>query len=162
MLCLYISAHPLANVQDDLAARGSLPIGQLNEVRDRAALAVGGIVTVLKRTTTKSGSVMAFLTLEDLTGSVEVIVFPKTYEQNAFLLKRDAILLVRGRADVAEQQVKILAGRLYPLAEAPAAEPLAGAEALVTVEPAGATGNGGPVAVPFEEVPLPQNETRRL
>ena len=162
MLGLYISDHPLAHVQEDLAARVSLPIGQLHEVRDRATLAVGGIVTVLKRTTTKSGSVMAFLTLEDLTGSVEVIVFPKTYEQNAFLLKRDAILVVRGRADVAEQQVKILAESLYPLAEAPAAEPLAGAEALVTVEPAGATGNGGPVAAPFEESPLPESETREL
>src|SRR3970040_1489584 len=154
MLCLYISAHPLANVQDDLAPRVSLPIGQLHEVRDRAALAVGGIVTVLKRTTTKSGSVMAFLTLEDLTGSMEVIVFPKTYEQNAFLLKRDAILVVRGRADVAEQPVKLLAETPLPRGEAAAAEPVAGGEALLKVEPAGATGNGGPGPAPFEESPL--------
>jgi len=74
MLGLYISDHPLAHVQEDLAARVSLPIGRLGEVRDRAAVAVGGIVTALKRTTTRSGSVMAFLTLEDLTGTAEVIV----------------------------------------------------------------------------------------
>jgi DNA polymerase-3 subunit alpha len=153
MLGLYISDHPLTHVQEDLAARVSLPIGQLSEVRDRTVVAVGGIVTALKRTTTKSGSVMAFLTLEDLTGSVEVIVFPKSYEQNAFLLKRDAILVVRGRADVAEQQVKILAESLYPLAEAPAAEPLAGAEAVVALgadRSAGPVGNGGPAGLEEE------------
>ncbi|MGH2452316.1 MAG: DNA polymerase III subunit alpha [bacterium] len=129
MLGLYISDHPLVHVQEDLAARVSLPIGQLGEVRDRATVSVGGIVSALKRTTTKAGSVMAFLTLEDLTGSVEVIIFPRTYEQNAFLLKKDAILVVRGRADVAEQQVKILADSLFPLAEAPAADPVSPTEA---------------------------------
>ncbi len=127
MLGLYISDHPLAHVQEDLAARVSLPLAQLSDVSDRAVVAVGGIVTALKRTTTRAGSVMAFFTLEDLTGSVEVIVFPKTYEQNAFLLKKDSILVVRGRADVAENQVKILAESLFPLADAPAAE--AGASA---------------------------------
>jgi len=134
MLGLYISDHPLAHVQEDLAARVTLPIGQLSEVRDRATLSVGGIVAALKRTTTKAGSVMAFLTLEDLTGSVEVIVFPRTYEQNAFLLKRDAILVVRGRADVAEQQVKVLADSLFALAEAPAAEPVTAGDAVPLVE----------------------------
>jgi DNA polymerase-3 subunit alpha len=141
MLGLYISDHPLAHVQEDLAARVTLPIGQLGEVRDRAMLSVGGIVSALKRTTTKTGSVMAFLTLEDLTGSVEVIVFPRTYEQNAFLLKKDAILVVRGRADVAEQQVKILADSLFSLAEAPAAEPVAAADAVSAAE-AAALGDG--------------------
>ena len=158
MLGLYISDHPLVHVQADLAARVSVPLGQLGEVRDRATVAVGGIVTALKRTTTRAGSVMAFLTLEDLTGSVEVIVFPRTYEQNAFLLKRDAILVVRGRADVAEQQVKILAESLFPLAEAPAAETLA-AETLPAHEAIAPallpeTGNGdGTVtgAVPGED-----------
>jgi len=158
MLGLYISDHPLAHLQEDLAARVSLPIGQLSEVRDRATVTVGGIVTALKRTTTRSGSVMAFLTLEDLTGTVEVIVFPKTYEQNAFLLKKDAVLVVRGRADVAEQQVKILAESLYPLAEAPVAEPLAEAEPLLAEDAPGPEGNGGsappaPVETPPSEAP---------
>jgi len=120
---------------------------------------VGGIVSALKRTTTKAGSVMAFLTLEDLTGSVEVIVFPRTYEQNAFLLKKDAIVVVRGRADVAEQQVKILADSLFSLAEAPAAEPVTAADPLAGTDvppsedgaSAGGAGNGeGP---PAETVP---------
>jgi len=158
MLGLYISDHPLAHLQEDLAARVSLPIGQLSEVRDRATVTVGGIVTALKRTTTRSGSVMAFLTLEDLTGTVEVIVFPKTYEQNAFLLKKDAVLVVRGRADVAEQQVKILAESLFPLAEAPVAEPLAEAEPLLAEDAPGPEGNGesappAPVETPPSEAP---------
>ncbi|MDR7426403.1 MAG: DNA polymerase III subunit alpha [Armatimonadota bacterium] len=153
MLGLYISDHPLAHLQEDLAARVSLPIGQLSEVPDRTTVTVGGIVTALKRTTTRSGSVMAFLTLEDLTGAVEVIVFPKTYEQNAFLLKKDAVLVVRGRADVAEQQVKVLAESLFPLAEAPVAEPLTEAEPLLAEDAPGADGNGGTVALAPEETP---------
>ncbi|MBI3976380.1 MAG: DNA polymerase III subunit alpha, partial [Armatimonadetes bacterium] len=166
MLGLYISDHPLAHVQQDLAARVSLPIGQLGEVRDRATVSVGGIVSALKRTTTKAGSVMAFLTLEDLTGSVEVIIFPRTYEQNAFLLKKDAILVVRGRADVAEQQVKILADSLFPLAEAPAAEPPAPTEPLPPGEglsAAEAAGNWpGPLPVESGNGGSPEEEPPEL
>ncbi|HEY6103648.1 MAG TPA: OB-fold nucleic acid binding domain-containing protein, partial [bacterium] len=84
-----------------------------------------GIITAVKRTVTKGGSAMAFLTLEDLTGSVEVIVFPRTYEQVHFLLKRDSVVVVRGKIDISEQQAKILAERIVPLEEAEEVEPLA-------------------------------------
>ncbi|HXF82709.1 MAG TPA: DNA polymerase III subunit alpha [bacterium] len=137
MLGLYISDHPLRQVQAQLAARVNLPLSGLRELPDRAAVTVGGIITQVKRTTTKSGSAMAFVTLEDLTGAAEVIIFPKTYEQAHVLLKRDAVVVVRGRVDVAEQEPKVLADRVQPLEEAPEVEPLAG-------EPApGAARNGG-------------------
>ncbi len=119
MLGLYISDHPLTQVRDRLAARITATVGHLPELRDRSEVVVAGLVTALKRTTTKTGSAMAFLTLEDLTGSVEVIVFPKTYEQSHLTLRRDAIVVVRGRLDVADQQVKLLADGIIPLDEAP-------------------------------------------
>jgi DNA polymerase-3 subunit alpha len=94
------------------------------EIPDKTAVSVGGIITAVKRTVTKGGSAMAFLTLEDLTGSCEVIVFPKTYEQVHFLLKRDAVVVVRGKVDVMEQQAKVLADRVMSLDEAEEVEPL--------------------------------------
>ncbi|HEU5298928.1 MAG TPA: DNA polymerase III subunit alpha [bacterium] len=149
MLGLYISDHPLRQVQAQLAARVSMALSALHELPDKATVTVGGIITTVKRTTTKSGSAMAFVTLEDLTGGAEVIIFPKTYEQVHFLLKRDAVVVVRGKVDVAEQQAKILADRLQPLEEAEEVEPPA-AEAPRNGPPAGGR-NGdpaGPAAAP--------------
>jgi len=124
MLGLYISDHPLRHVHDTLAARVNAALHQLMDVPDKTLVTVGGIITGVKRTTTKGGSAMAFVTLEDLTGSCEVIIFPKTYEQVHFLLKRDAVVVVRGKVDVMEQQAKILADRVMTLEEAEDVEPL--------------------------------------
>jgi len=124
MLGLYISDHPLRHVHDTLAPRINAALNQLMELPDKTQVTVGGLITAVKRTTTKSGSAMAFVTLEDLTGSCEVIIFPKAYEQVHFLLKRDAVLVVRGKVDVMEQQAKILADRVMTLEEAEEVEPL--------------------------------------
>ncbi len=121
MLGLYISDHPLTHLRSALAEHVTATVGQLPELRDRSEITVGGLIAAMKRTTTKAGAVMAFLTLEDLTGSVEVIVFPKTYEQSHLALKRDAVVVVRGRLDVADQQVKLLAESVTPLGDAPSA-----------------------------------------
>jgi DNA polymerase-3 subunit alpha len=124
MLGLYISDHPLRHAHARLAASTSVSLRQLGELPDKTAVVVGGLITSVKRTTTRSGAAMAFVTLEDLTGSGEVIVFPKTYEQVHLLLKRDAVVVVRGRVDVTEQQAKVLADRVVPLEEAEEVEPL--------------------------------------
>ena len=125
MLGMYISDHPLRQVHAALAARVNVALHQLPELQDKATVVVGGIITGVKRTTTRSGSAMAFVTLEDLTGGAEVIIFPKTYEQVHFLLKRDSVVVVRGKVDVAEQQAKILADRVLPLDEADEVDPIA-------------------------------------
>jgi DNA polymerase-3 subunit alpha len=117
MLGMYVSGHPLGHVRERLAQRITTTIGQLAEMRDRSEVVVGGLITALKRTTTKNGAAMAFLTLEDQTGGVEVIVFPKTYDQSTLALRRDAVVVVRGRLDVADQQSKVLADAVIPLDE---------------------------------------------
>ncbi len=126
MLGLYVSDHPLRHVRDTLLSRINVPIHQLLDLADKTEVVIGGIVTSLKRTMTKAGSAMAFLTLEDLTGSCEVIVFPKTYEQAHYLLKRDAVVVVRGKADIMEQEAKVLAERIMALDEAEVVEPISG------------------------------------
>jgi len=62
---------------------------------------------------------MAFLTLEDLTGSVEVVVFPRVYEQQGFALKRDAVVLLRGKVDIQEQDAKFLCEEVLQLPSSP-------------------------------------------
>ncbi|MGH2404826.1 MAG: DNA polymerase III subunit alpha, partial [bacterium] len=124
MLGMYISGHPLAHHQATLARRATASVASLQELRDRSEVTVGGLITALKRTTTRSGTAMAFMTLEDLTGTIEVIVFPKTYEQSSLALKRDAVVIVHGRIDTADQQVKLLAESITALVDAaPAAAP---------------------------------------
>jgi DNA polymerase-3 subunit alpha len=119
MLGLYISDHPLHQWQPVLAQRVTVHLAHLPDLPDRKQVVVGGLVSSVKRTVTRSGSAMAFLTLEDLTGSVEVVVFPRVYEQQGFALKRDAVLLLRGKVDIDEQTAKLLCEEVLPLPSAP-------------------------------------------
>ncbi|HLN13126.1 MAG TPA: DNA polymerase III subunit alpha, partial [bacterium] len=119
MLGLYISDHPLRRWQPVLDAKVTATIGQLAELRDRQDVLVGGLVGSVKRSITRAGSAMAFLTLEDLTGSVEVLVFPRAYEQHGLALKRDTVVLLRGRLDIEEQGVKLLCDEVIPLPATP-------------------------------------------
>ena len=152
MLGLYISDHPLHAWEPVLAPRVTVTLAQLPDLPDRKDVVVGGLVSGVKRTITRSGSAMAFLTLEDLTGSVEVVIFPRTYEQQSFVLKRDAVLLLRGKVDLQDQGAKILCEEILPLPASPeAASPNAGEEGGDPVPPpSDGNGNG----------PLPQAPAR--
>jgi DNA polymerase III subunit alpha len=119
MLGLYISDHPLHRWQPVLAQRVTVELAHLPDLPDRKEVVVGGLVSSVKRTITRSGSSMAFLTLEDLTGSVEVVVFPRVYEQQGFALKRDAVVLLRGKVDIQEQDAKLLCEEVLPLPSSP-------------------------------------------
>lgn len=119
MLGLYISDHPLRRWQPVLESKVTATLAQLPELRDRQDVLVGGLVGSVKRSITRAGSAMAFLTLEDLTGSVEVLVFPRAYEQHGLALKRDTVVLLRGRLDIEEQGVKLLCDEVIPLPGTP-------------------------------------------
>ena len=71
---------------------------------DGDRVTVGGMITGLTKKTTKTNQLMAFLTLEDLYGSVEILVFPRDYEKYRDLLKEDAKVFVRGRASISDVQ----------------------------------------------------------
>jgi len=145
MLGLYISDHPLRRWEAVLSTRVTSTIAQLADLRDRQEVVVGGLVATVKRSMTRSGSTMAFLTLEDLTGSVEVLVFPRAYEQQAFALKRDAVLLLRGKVDIQEQAVKLLCDEIVPLPGTPDEVADAPARAGSPVPSSGAAqGNSSP------------------
>jgi DNA polymerase-3 subunit alpha len=87
--------------------------------RDQLAT-VGGIVTQQRTQLTKSGERMAFLTLEDLYGSIEIIVFPETYRRSIQWCEGDAPLLVWGKVEGDGSEGRIIAQRILPLNEAEA------------------------------------------
>ena len=116
-LGFYITGHPLASVAKDLE-RLTTPTSELAGAGDGREVMVGGLVATLKHHRNKKGDAMAFITLEDLYGFVEVVVFPKVYQACSQLLLEEEPLVVRGRADVSESSVKVIADEILPLEEA--------------------------------------------
>jgi DNA polymerase-3 subunit alpha len=105
MLGLYVSDHPLMGFEVALRRRCDLGIAELAEVDDGMQHTVGGVVTNLQKKWTKKGELMAVFDLEDLSGVVEVMVFPRTMTEHGHKLEEDAIVLVRGRLDGRREDV---------------------------------------------------------
>jgi DNA polymerase-3 subunit alpha len=109
---LYLSGHPLTPYTEILSKKTSGQIGDLNPDQDGMLMIVGGIVTNLRRSVTKKGQMMVYLTLEDLTGTLEALVFPKTFARYSAVLEEDVPVLVRGRLSAEGEQIKIFAEEL--------------------------------------------------
>ncbi len=110
MLGLYVSDHPLQGLEHILAAEADCSIGELLTDEDRAdqsSVTICGLVTSVVRRYTKKGDPWARVTLEDLEGSIEVMLFPKPYQLASTLLNEDAIVTVRGRLSRRENGVEI-------------------------------------------------------
>jgi DNA polymerase III subunit alpha len=96
---LFVSAHPLKPVRDALRARVDCSIAALEGRRDKDWVTVGGIITEAKRIRTRNGDHMMFATLDDLAGSVEVLVFGKALAEHEAALAVDEVVIVKGRVD---------------------------------------------------------------
>lgn len=101
MLGLYVSDHPLIGMETALAQLSDRSIASVivDENLDGAVATLGGLVTSVQRKTTKKGSAWAVITLEDLEGTLELMVFPQSYASFGSLLVEDSILVVRARID---------------------------------------------------------------
>jgi DNA polymerase-3 subunit alpha len=128
MLGLYISGHPLDEFQDELDTLTNTKISELiniendegghmeYRVEDGQRVIVGGIVSGVKIKATKNNDIMAFVTLEDVVGSIEVLVFPKTYHKCGKMISEDSVIVIKGRVSVREEeQPKIIAEDIEPL-----------------------------------------------
>jgi DNA polymerase-3 subunit alpha len=121
-LGFFITGHPLERYQEELRQWASATTGQLAQLGDRE-VTVGGIVSALRLIKTKKGDRMASFTLEDLEGGAEVLVFPETYKKVAGRLADDQVVLVKGKAEAAEEgPSRILATEVLPLDQAKMAE----------------------------------------
>jgi DNA polymerase-3 subunit alpha len=98
-LGIYLSDHPLRRVEEEMHARTDTRCIEVTTDLEGFEVRVGGVVKDIRRRPDKSGRTMAFLELEDLTGSVNVTVFARLYEQVAPLLVPDRIVLMRAKVD---------------------------------------------------------------
>ena len=120
LLGLYLSEHPMGEVADRVGDFVTAYSGDLksDETLDGQRLVIGGIVVGSRTVVTRARSTMAVVTLEDLQGSIEVVVFPKLYEQTGPTWAEGAILLVAGRVDHRGEDVSLLADLVMPWDEA--------------------------------------------
>ncbi len=132
MLGLYISGHPLSEFDEEIKRMVTLYSSDLNiylnqseepylldnykNISDGMSVVVGGIITSKKTKTTKNNNLMAFITLEDLYGMMEVIVFPTVLEKYAKFIIEENIVLIKGRISIKEEeQPKIICEEVSPL-----------------------------------------------
>lgn len=128
VLGVYISGHPLEEYAELLQknttnnTRDFLISEETNEpvVQDNSTVVIGGMITEKNIKHTKNNQTMAFLTLEDLVGTVEVIVWPNSYEKNSNLLVVDNKVFVRGRVNVEEERgAKLICEKIISFQDIP-------------------------------------------
>src|SRR6266571_127953 len=117
-LGFYITGHPLDRYSADIKRLSTADTSTLAAQKDKSEVRICGIVAALKEFNTKRGDRMAFVTLEDLHGVVEVVVFADVYLKAAGFLKGEEPLLVTGTVDVGEESCKVMAKEIVPLREA--------------------------------------------
>jgi DNA polymerase-3 subunit alpha len=121
LLGLYVSGHPLEHLRERLALLCTCDLHGVQDQPDGRELQLGGRIDALRVITTNAGKRMAFVRLEDLSGQVEVTVFPEPYEHAKRLLREDQIIWLRGRAERRAERsngVQVIAEELLSFEEA--------------------------------------------
>ncbi len=127
-LGIYISGHPLEAYEESLRKNTTASAidfvvdeeTNLANLSDGEHVTIGGMITDKTVKTTRQNKVMAFLTVEDLTGSVEVLVFPQNYESQRELFVEDAKLYIRGRVSLGEEPAgKLILEKAVPFEQVP-------------------------------------------
>ena len=118
LIGFYVTGHPLDKYKN--ALKRLTPLIKCNEenFRDGERLIVGGIISDLKLRSTKNGDRMATFVLEDLSGSLTVIAFPRAYGASRDQIDKDRIVMVSGVVKLDEEQARIFANKVEPLQEA--------------------------------------------
>jgi DNA polymerase-3 subunit alpha len=118
-LGFYITGHPLAQFETLLKQYANFDTASLAEAKDKQEVRIGGVAAKLREITTKRGDRMGFVTLEDLKGSSEIVVFSDVYAQSHLLVKSERPFFVLGQADTDGETVKIIARQILPIEEIP-------------------------------------------
>ena len=120
MLVIYISGHPLEKIKKEIESNTNINTLQMINIKEENDLSkdgkqvrYAGIITSVKKKYTKNNTIMAFVTVEDLYGSTEIIVFDSCYTRSSNSLIADNIVLVEGRLSIREDEdVKIVANTI--------------------------------------------------
>ncbi len=117
-LGFYLSGHPLERREAELRPLRSHLVRELGPELDGQEVTLGVLVNKVRVRQTRKGDPMAVLIAEDRSGSLEVVVFPNTYQEVAPILVEDQVLIVIGKAEVGEDRTAVLAERIFPIEEA--------------------------------------------
>lgn len=102
LLGIYLSQHPL-ELFETILSEQTVPLNTLQIEHDGKSVSVGGSINEIREISTKSGQKMAFVKIEDLTGEIEIILFPNSYQQTIGLWERDRVVLVRGKINAKDK-----------------------------------------------------------
>ncbi len=112
LIGLYVSDHPLTPYMPALRNKITHFSAQLGEAGNKERAVVAGMVTKFRRHQTKDGKPMGFATLEDIQGSIELVLFPRTWEQYGKLVEPGRVLAVEGKVDAAQGDPKLLVDKV--------------------------------------------------
>jgi DNA polymerase-3 subunit alpha len=115
LIGFYVTSHPLSKYAKVLKNYATVSTDTLSECRDQSEVTLGGMIDQVKEIVTKKGDKMAFLTLQDLSGSCEVVVFPDLYQSSLPLVKKDSPVFIRGKINARDDIPKVLAEEIVPL-----------------------------------------------
>jgi DNA polymerase-3 subunit alpha len=119
LLGLYISSHPLERLHESLEAQTTNSVADISDMNEGDQIKVGGLLADCKRIVTKRGDAMMLATLEDLTGSIPLVVFPKAYEKCAPFLNNDEAVIIKGKLnrDFRTEELNVQAESITALEE---------------------------------------------
>lgn len=125
LLGVYVSGHPLDSYKKTIEQKTNTTISKIKEkseadeylVKDNEEVIIAGLINSLNLKMTKTGSMMAFSEILDMTGEIELVIFPKTFERYKNAIAEENVVLVRGRVNLREEEVTILASEIALLEE---------------------------------------------
>ncbi len=118
MLGLYISSHPLGNYRDIIRHYATPGLDRAESLREGDEVHIAGIITTVRRITTKKGGRMAFVTVETPEGACEIIVFTDLYERKTSLVAEEMIVIFEARVNMREGRQSFIANEIHPLDDA--------------------------------------------
>ena len=118
-LGFYLTGHPLAQYEELLSQYTNDTIAAINNLRSKREVRFAGVAAGMREIMTRRGEKMAFVTLEDLTATVETIIFSDVYKNAEHLIKGELPLFFIGTSEVGEESVKVIIKEAYPVQELP-------------------------------------------
>ncbi|GAB4409014.1 MAG: DNA polymerase III subunit alpha [Thermodesulfovibrionales bacterium] len=115
-LGFYITGHPLSKFRETLSKMNIRRTSELEDVPDKQEVQIAGVVSSIKKIKTRGrAESMAYLSIEDEEGNIEVIVFPELYKDMSDVLNKDALISVKGNIDKTEKGIKLVSREIYML-----------------------------------------------
>ncbi len=117
LIGLYVSDHPITPFLPLIRERVTHFSKELPEATNKQKVVVAGLVSRIRTLMTKTGNQMAFATIEDIQGLIELVIFPKAWEKMGALVQMDSVILVEGKVDLDKADPKVLVDTIKPLRE---------------------------------------------